>query len=635
MILTIAMPVIKRFDVFGFFLIAALFFLFSCFVYILHKQKQIPLWKASSLYFITVLFLLTGGRLFTITLDEWQNFFTSGVFPDNGKITVLGALTFGTLGVLAGRKILGIKVPFLDELAIPVLFAMVIQRMGCLFAGCCGGIPTNSFYGLSYAPYTTAHRFCAQNGTLETLDSLTPALHPIPLYLLGICILSAIIIYKNKERFKADGSRFMAAISLFLFGRCAVEFWREPLTEGAFGNILFGLKGVQWVLILGVLVLALLVFLREKYSRKTIKVVGIKVEEFSKPSFYNGLMVLVFFIALFISIRSHFTPSEKTALFLFASISLSLYIAEYIRLYFPYYRYIARGITVILVVLFLPITAQVSYDSSVVNPYSYKEISYGIAIYNYKHYHQKADTQMIPYSNCNGSGYNIEYKYHEKYRHQLYAGALGYSQYFNYGNYKHSFYKIYGVGGIDESHDPDERDGKRRELLFNLEVAGGIDNKNIGLSSKLNMGRFRKVDKINGLQQSSLTQGIPVFMISLPSVRLRLGKVKYIYADIRLGTNTFGLNSNTYGASPSTYPYMFGLGSGLGKDNGNFARISWGLKNGNNAIGLGAKYCLNDNAIEIDYQRNLTSAGYSYGIDRRYYLGIIYSKRFGIRNTKN
>lgn len=625
------MPIINGFDIFGFFLVTALFFIFACFVYVLNKQNQVPLWKASTLYFITVLFLLTGGTLLTIAPDKWISFFETGIFPDTGGITVIGVLIFGPLGILLGKRMLRIKVQMLDSLAIPLLLAMAIQRMGCLFAGCCNGIMTNSDFGVSYAPFTTAHRFCAQNGSLETFHSCTPSLHPVPFYLFLVCLLSAFVIYKSKHLLKANGSRFMAAIMLFLLGRFVVDFWREPLTEGIFGNMVYGLKGIQWLLIAGGTSLLTVIYFREKNKRQGKLSVYSKIMANSSLSIFKSLMILSFFIGIFILIRNLFSPAERTALILFSSISLCLYIVEYCRLHLPHYKFIANGIAFILVVLFLPIMAQISYDNSSNTVFTYNEITIGNQTSLFHHFHEKADAYSVIVGNtfdgfgdCNlNTGgksykspiYSTRYTYHEKYKHEIYGTAIGFAKYYNYGNNSRFYFKANVAAAIDKSSDPLERDGYKNEWLLAINPMLGFDTKRFGMNVQTTFGRLHLYDGATGEKNGVLTAGKPDLTLKVPSFNIRIASIRYIYADLRSGASSFGLNTNVY-------PIMVGLGSGLGHDNGNFARLNFGVAYPYLVFGIGCKIHFLDNALELDglaYQKN---GGY---------IGITYSYVFGRR----
>ena len=72
----ISIPLFKGWDIFGFFLTTSLFFLLICFIRLTVNRINLSYGKACLLYFISVFFILLGGRLFTLTSTEWQEFGT-------------------------------------------------------------------------------------------------------------------------------------------------------------------------------------------------------------------------------------------------------------------------------------------------------------------------------------------------------------------------------------------------------------------------------------------------------------------------------------------------------------------------------------------------------------------------------
>jgi len=98
--------------------------------------------------------------------------------------------------------------PMLDILAITTTIVHVIGRMGCFFAGCCYGKPTNSFMGMNF-PRT--------NGV---------SVHPSQLYeIVGILsIMIALFIVKKRKQFQ--GQIFLIYIALYAILRGLLELFR-------------------------------------------------------------------------------------------------------------------------------------------------------------------------------------------------------------------------------------------------------------------------------------------------------------------------------------------------------------------------------------------------------------------------
>jgi phosphatidylglycerol---prolipoprotein diacylglyceryl transferase len=67
----------------------------------------------------------------------------------DGK-TVLWALVGGYVGVEVGKWMLGIRIRTGDTFVVAVAVAIAIGRLGCLFYGCCHGIPTDLPWGVQF-----------------------------------------------------------------------------------------------------------------------------------------------------------------------------------------------------------------------------------------------------------------------------------------------------------------------------------------------------------------------------------------------------------------------------------------------------------------------------------------------------
>lgn len=554
------------FDYFGFFLALALLFLFICFSISATRKFNIPFFKLTGIYFITVLLLITGSKLFTIEFSQWQDFFSGGGFPTTTKLTVIGALAFGPIGLLIGKHLFNIKTKFLDLVAIPVLITIGIQRLGCLFAGCCHGLPTNADFGISYGPNTLAHFHFFKHGWLNSFAENTASVHPVPLYLLLCCLLSAILLVKIRSKIRVEGNFFMLAIAFFVFGRFFTEFFRDPLTNGNFGELVFGLKKAQWLFLFVSLILFSIVILREKKG-----VVVYKAQQLNPRRNFLPVIVVTILSLLVCLGGKWFTPLERSLFVLFCSLFFISAAQYYINYYFPRYKRSVHAFSIVcFVALILPVTAQVAFDNSKDSCYSYKEISFHGAFHSFQHYHQAAITNP---NSCGG------YFYDQNYTHTVYTSGVSLSAYQNFGRYNRLFYKLSGYAGNDTDDDPQHRDSP--DNLSGLNVYGGAlviggDTKIFGLEGGVIGGTLRAHDSNTGNETSSLSGGKPELGI-MPVARIRVGFTKVLFFDGRAGYPVFGFNS-------SKYPVTVGIGSGLGKDNGTILRAGVGVA-GNKLIG--------------------------------------------------
>jgi phosphatidylglycerol---prolipoprotein diacylglyceryl transferase len=92
-----------------------------------------------------------GARVFYIA-QHWGEFAGR---PDQiftlrmEGLTSFGGIVFGFLGFLLWSRSAKVdRWAFLDTVAVPVLVAQAIGRIGCLLNGCCYGRPTDAWYGV-------------------------------------------------------------------------------------------------------------------------------------------------------------------------------------------------------------------------------------------------------------------------------------------------------------------------------------------------------------------------------------------------------------------------------------------------------------------------------------------------------
>lgn len=110
--------------------------------------------------------------------------------------------------------------PMMDRLAIAALIVHSVGRMGCFFAGCCYGLPTEMPWGVTFSDEAS------QAQPLHT------TLHPTQLYesFFLLCILGFLRLFKKHQRFQ--GQLFMIYLMLYALGRGVIEIFRGDLRRG-------------------------------------------------------------------------------------------------------------------------------------------------------------------------------------------------------------------------------------------------------------------------------------------------------------------------------------------------------------------------------------------------------------------
>ncbi len=164
----------------------------------------------------------------------------------------------GLLGILAAvylfnRKNKAILFPLLDTYAPGIALGHAVGRMGCLFAGCCYGVPVSAHhpFAVVYPPESLA----APHGVPLFAAPLVEAV-----FLFALAIVLSVIYLKSKK------TGYCIAIYLMAYAveRFILEFFRGDLVRGSYG----GLSTSQYISIplflLGAVIIALRLFRKEK-----------------------------------------------------------------------------------------------------------------------------------------------------------------------------------------------------------------------------------------------------------------------------------------------------------------------------------------------------------------------------------
>ena len=128
---------------------------------------------------------------------------------------------------------------FLDVTAPGLLIAMAVGRVGCFFAGCCGGPPTASRFGV----WSSDQRVGARRLPTQLLE-MGLAL------IAGLLVLVAVLL-----RGPAGGAYFAAGLAAYTLGRQGILQLRAELRKTKFGGLVTAVLAVL-VLIIAIILLA-------------------------------------------------------------------------------------------------------------------------------------------------------------------------------------------------------------------------------------------------------------------------------------------------------------------------------------------------------------------------------------------
>ena len=205
--------------IYGFFIMIGVCILLYALTHDKPRKKVLSLDNLYMLATYSIIGGVVGGKLVYLIeflqeygISKWKQSmpFSGGGFSILGTIIGVGITLIGYLYYH--------KLPLLlitDRIALYAPLTQAIARLGCFFAGCCAGIPTDSFLAVVYTD-------------AESLAPLYCSIHPTQLYssvfLLIIFIFSFIL---EKKHFKKPGQLTAYYLILVSIERFSIDFLRD------------------------------------------------------------------------------------------------------------------------------------------------------------------------------------------------------------------------------------------------------------------------------------------------------------------------------------------------------------------------------------------------------------------------
>jgi prolipoprotein diacylglyceryltransferase len=263
----------------------------------------------------TIVFAILGTRFGTYGLEDWRLFLADGHLSQFGHKSSLGGIVFGITGFFLVKKAIGLKTNVTDAFAFFLPVVMLFQRAGCLSAGCCFGLPYDGIGSLQYSGFSFIRDYQLSNSWIPFNQLNTIHVHAVPVYLMLVSIFTIAILIWVRKKFKQPGSLFLLSMLCMGIGRFVVEFFRDPVTNHSMGDFYFGLKFVQWFILVSIVLGTFLfwwiefktqqkVVLSEKPSlqREILTLLGLCVFIFNTKDFFTAPELLVILFVLGIAI---------------------------------------------------------------------------------------------------------------------------------------------------------------------------------------------------------------------------------------------------------------------------------------------------------------------------------------------
>lgn len=242
-----------------------------------------------------IISMIVGSKLVLFDHLQWTTLLQEGhLAPQNAK-SIVGAMIGGMIGVWAAGKWYGYKKSVLDLFAVAGLVALAIQRMGCLFSGCCHGDITSAPWGITYGPETQPYLEQLQLGLISPEATTSLPVLPDPIFNIIACIGFALLVKRSASIWKASGSKFIFAILLYLGFRFVEDFFRFYLEPQEW----YGLTAMQFKVAICFIPLLLLIIFKEKKtaSQKLLKTNAIEPKQSNiRIAFHSIFNLLVIFL---------------------------------------------------------------------------------------------------------------------------------------------------------------------------------------------------------------------------------------------------------------------------------------------------------------------------------------------------
>ncbi len=215
------------------------------------KKKKIEEKFIDFVFYLAIVAIILGfgsAALFQATYNYIEN--PSAGFNFDGGITFIGGLIGGAgsfliLYVIFRKRYKTRLIDILSFLPCCILIAHAFGRVGCFFAGCCYGKPTDGFLGVQF-------------------PGMTEKVHPTQLYeaafLFALCVICFLLVWK--KNFKHNMSLYLVSYGIFRF---LIEFLRDDSR----GQLLGSLSPSQfWSICMVALGIALYFLLNIAYKKR-------------------------------------------------------------------------------------------------------------------------------------------------------------------------------------------------------------------------------------------------------------------------------------------------------------------------------------------------------------------------------
>ena len=115
-----------------------------------------------------------------------------------------------------------------DLVGMVMALGLCFGRMGCLLAGCCFGLRSDSAVGLVFPPFSPASEWQWKHGMLATKAAPSLAVLPTQIFesVASLAIFAFCLLWLHPRK-RYDGQVFFAMITMYSIARFVLEYFRS------------------------------------------------------------------------------------------------------------------------------------------------------------------------------------------------------------------------------------------------------------------------------------------------------------------------------------------------------------------------------------------------------------------------
>lgn len=507
------------------------------------RKRKFPALPWMMVIATAFLFFMIGCRLITFSKAEWSYVLRLEPIPYSTARSILGGILLTVPGIWLARKLLRFNHDMADAFSFVLPLALVVQRFGCLMAGCCYGTPADLPWAVQYGQGSHAFVQQVREGLVPAQAALAMPVHPVQIYEVLCSMAIIVLLFRLRRALKAPGNLFMASIGLYTTFRFVLEFVRASAGHPVGGEYIFQLNYVQWFILLIVPPLFLFIRHRERNVSPSAAFPD-NDHEFIRPAVY-----FVLIITLFVLVSPWLGTLEITSfniVLLPMLATLSWYLFAWATE--PRHRLAMAALPVCALALMSQTLPESSKEEG-------KRLSYNTVSVGW----MNGDANMS-YQDCSGNTF-------ARVANGYSAGAVGFSRTVQDGQLNNHAFGVNAFSGHHQENMTSSPSGivtsNRTYSYYGVRPYYQFDGRRVGFGVGFNYGLLGTIGSAsssgspvdNRAQQSSIA----------PSLSFRYGNLKKFFVEYKYGS-----------AFPTSYPaltHQLALGFGLGENSGGVIRI--------------------------------------------------------------